>query len=214
MPVANQHLALAQFVHQVSAGRHDAKLFVVVPHRRRFQHCQPALHRQPRRHHQNVFDEARVLRIGNLIEDMPGNRHCHYDGLAGAGGHLAALAHKRPAIAGDVNAHALGGGCFGEPDQRLNGFHLAEEKTPRLKLLRVAPMLQQPLGDAGYTGIARFTPRLYTRAYLVDQRNFHKDAGVVEGFGITCGHHISRRTATFYQVGCQNRREQADDASR
>ena len=106
-----------------------SKLLVIVALRRRFQHRQPAFHRQPGRHHQNIFGKAGVLRIGHLVQDVPGNHHRHDDGLAGAGRHLAALADKVPAVAGDLNSHPLGCRRFGQPDQRLDRLQLAEEKA-------------------------------------------------------------------------------------
>ena len=59
---------------------------------------------------------------------------------------------------------------FREPDKRLHGFQLAEEKL-MLALVGIVPVLQQPLGDAGDARIAGFSPRLHARADLIDQRD-------------------------------------------
>jgi hypothetical protein len=116
------------------------------------------------------------------------------------GGHLTALPIKVPTVAGDCDAHPLGGGRFGEPDQRLDRFQLAEEETPRVERLRIAPVLQEPPGDAGHARITRLAPGFDARADLVDQRDLHEDAGVVEGPGIAGGHHVARRPAACHQL--------------
>jgi len=84
-----------------------------------------------------------------FVEDVPGDHHRHDDGLVRAGRHLAALPREGTAVAGNLDAHPLGGRSFGQPDERFHRLQLAEEKAPLLELPRVAPVLQQPLGNAG-----------------------------------------------------------------
>ncbi|MBT9175219.1 MAG: hypothetical protein DDT22_00893 [candidate division WS2 bacterium] len=198
VPVAHQHLALAQFIQQ--RRRHNAERLVIIPLGRRFQHRQPAFHRQPWRDHQHVLGKAAVLRIGDLVQNLPGDEHGHNDSLARSSGHLTTLARKLSAVAGNLDADALGRRRFTQPDQRFHRFQLAEEETPRLELFRVTPVRKQPLGDAAYARPAGLAPGFHARADLVDQRDFHKDAGVVEGLGIARGHHIARRAAALHQV--------------
>ena len=88
---------------------------------------------------------------------------------------------ERPAVAGNLDSHSFGSRGFRQPDQRFDGFQLAEEEAAvRVALLRVAPMLQQALGDAGRAGIIGIAPGLDSRSDLVDQRQFDEDAGIVE----------------------------------
>ena len=64
---------------------------------------------------------------------------------------VAILAQSRrnsPAVRRNVDADFLGVGRFGQPDQSLDGFKLAEEKPPALEILRVGPVFEKALGDA------------------------------------------------------------------
>ena len=59
-----------------------------------------------------------------------------------------------------------------QPDDRLDGFDLAEEGL-RTDELVMAPMLQEPLGDAGHAPVGRIAqapPPIDVAADLVDQR--------------------------------------------
>ena len=198
VPIMHQHLALAQFVQE--GGGHNAKGIVVVAFRRRFQYLEPALDRESRSDDQHVPGKAGILGVGDLVQDVPGDEHGHDDGLAGAGGHFAALAHNGSTVIRDGNAHPFGGRRFGQPDERLYRLQLAEEKTPRLELFRVVPVLQQPPGDAADARIARLAPGIDARANLVDQRDLFEEPRVIEGFGALRGHHVARRAAAVHQV--------------
>ena len=97
-----------------------------------------------------TFFEKRVsCGIGDLVENLPGDEHGHDDGLAEP---VAILEHSRwkaPPSPGMSMPDAVGCGAFGQPDQRLDGFELAEEEAAILALFRVVPVLEQALGDAG-----------------------------------------------------------------
>ena len=88
VPVADNDLALAQLVEQ--RGGNNAKRLVVVLRVGRVEDRQAALDRQPRRDDQDVCGKSGILRMGGLIQDVPGNDHAHDNGLAGAGRHLGA----------------------------------------------------------------------------------------------------------------------------
>jgi hypothetical protein len=113
---------------------------------------------------------------------VPGDRHGHHDGLAGAGRHFGAEAPEFAAIGGNVDADLLGGGRFCQPDERFNRFELTKEKAPGLEILRVGPVFEKALGDAADTRIAGIPPGLYPWPDLVDERDRDENAGVVEGF--------------------------------
>jgi hypothetical protein len=50
------------------------------------------------------------------------------------------------------------------------------------------------------TRIPRHPSGGHARANLVEQRNLHEDARIVEGFGVTRGYHIPRRTPLLGQI--------------
>jgi hypothetical protein len=77
----------------------------------------------------DVLGEAGVLRIGDLVDDLPGNDHGHDDGLAAAGGHFAAQARERTAVAGNGQANLLRFVGLGQPDEGFDGLQLAEEEA-------------------------------------------------------------------------------------
>ncbi|WKT82844.1 hypothetical protein RHK13_08380 [Thermosynechococcus sp. HY591] len=156
--------------------------FVVIAVRGGVKHFQTLFDRQPRGDDQHVFGETGILRVGHLVQDLPGDDQGHDDGLARTGGHLAALADVLAAIAEDFDTDPLSGGGLGQPDERLHRLQLAEEEAPPVKVFGVGPMFQQPLGDAGDARIARLALGLDARADLVDQRNLDEDARVIEGF--------------------------------
>ena len=163
---------------------------------RRLQDCEPTSDREARSHHKHVLGESGVLRISDLVQNMPGDNHRHDHRLARPRGHLGAQAAESPAIARDVYAHLLTGGRFRQPDERLGRLELTKEKTAILELLRVCPVFQQPLGDRGHAGITGVAPLLHARSNLVDQRDFDKHAWVVESLGVRRRYQVARRPAT------------------
>jgi hypothetical protein len=106
------------------------------------------------------FEKRASWGIGHLVEDVPGNHHRHYDGLARTRCHLAAPTQEGPAVTWDLNAHPLGRRRLGQPNERLCRLQLAKEKATSVELLGVMPVLQEPLGDGGNAGIACLAPRL------------------------------------------------------
>ncbi len=70
-----------------------------------------------------------------------------------------------PPSDGNIDADFLRCRRFGEPDERFDGFELAEEEL-MFAFVGIVPVLQQPLGDAGDARIAGFSPRLDARADL------------------------------------------------
>ena len=88
------------------------------------------------RDHQEVGAEALVLRVGELVEGLPGDQHGHDHGLARAGGHLAGLARQAAVEARVLGTDVVEGlrvghpfGGFGQIDRRLGRLELAEEEA-------------------------------------------------------------------------------------
>src|SRR5260370_17322818 len=108
-----------------------------------FEHMQARFHGEAGGDYENIFGVALVLRVGDFVQDLPGDEHGHDDGFARAGGHFGAEAGGVSAVRGDVNAGALGGGGFGEPDEGFYGFGLAEEKAAGFALLRLTPVFAE-----------------------------------------------------------------------
>ena len=97
---------------------------------------------------EELVAEAAVLRVGRLVERLPGDEHRHEDGLAGTGRHLEGEARQAAVVcsfscADDVErlgvADLLGG--LRQVDRGLGGLDLAEEQ-PALAVLG-APVVEQ-----------------------------------------------------------------------
>ena len=198
VPVADHDPAQAQLVEQ--RGRDDAELPVVVVGVRRIEDRQPALDGEAGGDHQDVAGEPAVLRIGGLVQHLPGDHHRHDHGLAGAGRHLGAQPRECSAVAGNVDAHPVGGRRLAQPHQGLHRLELAEEEPARIELLRVGPVREQPPGHGGGAGVAGGPPRLDARADGVDQRNLDRDARIVERPRVGRSDDVSRRPAARRQV--------------
>jgi hypothetical protein len=140
VPVAHEHLPLPQPLAQRRG--HDVEGVVVVLGVRGQEHLEAAAHGEPRGHHEDVLREAAVLRVGHLVEHVPGNRHRHHDGLAGSRRELHAPAREGPAVARDLNSLRLRGRRLGEPDERLDRLELAEEEALVLAAIRRAPVVE------------------------------------------------------------------------
>ena len=116
---------------------HEVALAVVVLRVRRQQHPQAVPDGDPRRDDQEGVSEAAVLRVGRLVEGVPGDEHRHDHGLAGAGGHLVGHAEQAgvgvlghvPQLVLDPRI-ALLARHLGEVDRRLERLDLAEEQRP------------------------------------------------------------------------------------
>ncbi len=99
------------------------------------------------------------------VQRLPGDHHAHHRRLAGAGGHLGAQPHHvvvvLAGLAFEVAAHRiLTGDNFPQPDERFRRLHLGEEQ-PVLHGLRVGPVVQEPPGSGGYTGVALVAPTVH-----------------------------------------------------
>ena len=130
VPVVDQHsagLTLPELVFE--ARRNDLKFRVVVARRSGNEHLEPTFHRQARCNQKNILRESFVLRIGDFVYHLPRNQHRHEDCLAGTCSHLAAKPSERTAIAGNLDSYALRRRGLSEPDERFDGFQLAEEKS-------------------------------------------------------------------------------------
>ena len=198
VPIPNHDAALIQSVEHRTGD--DPKLVVVMLLMRRLQDGQSAPHGEAGRHDEDVLGEARVRRVGGLVQQVPRDDHRHDDSLAGAGRHLGAEAIELAPIAGNYDAHPFRSRRLQQPYQRLHRLQLTEEEPTRIELLRVTPMLQQPLGHASHPGIPRLPPRPDPRANLVDQRNLPEHARIVELPRILRRNHVPRRTTPLPQI--------------
>src|SRR5260370_33315719 len=84
-----------------------------------FEHLQAALHGEAGGDYENIFGVALVLRVGDFVQDLPGDEHGHDDGFARAGGHFGAEAGGGGARRGEVYGGAVGGGGVVEADCRV-----------------------------------------------------------------------------------------------
>ena len=198
MPVADQDRALPQLVGE--RGGHDAERLVVVLGVGRLQHGQAIAHRETGSDHQHVPGVSHVVRIGDLVQHLPGDDHRHDHGLAGPGRHLGAQARERSTVGCDLQTHLVGRRRLREPDQRLRGFRLTEEEAPVGELLRIVPVGEQPPGDSGHPRIPVLTPPPHARADPVYQRDLDEHAGIVECLGVRRRHHVPRRSAPLDQI--------------
>ena len=134
--------------------RHQLAGLVVAVRVVRLQHPQPFADSDARRDHEEASREAAAAGMPYRIHRLPRDEHSHHGGLAGAGGQLQREA-REPRIGAVVGAaqvrenvarFAAKARChFGEPDHRLCGFHLAEERADAAEGM-VPPVLQQPCG--------------------------------------------------------------------
>jgi len=149
MPVGDLKPALLQPLQH--PARHQAKLLIVVAGLPGEEHLQAFSDGEIGAYQEHRIGEAAVLRIGQLVQHLPGNDHAHKDGLAGASSHLTGVPGKA-VVLGDDDALLFGGGGFDEPDEGLGGFPLAEEE-PALPLGMV-PVIEQMPGDGRHAGVA------------------------------------------------------------
>ena len=198
MPVADQNPALQQLVTQ--RRRYDAECLVVVFRMGRLQNGQTAPDREAGRDHEHVLGKPRVLRIGNLVQHLPRNDHRHDDGLAGAGRHLRAQARERSPVGCNLYPDPVGRRRLNEPDQRLRGLQLAEEKLPGGEFLRIIPVGEQPSSDPGHAWIPVLAPLPYARADPIDQRNLDEHTRIVECLGVRRRHDVARRSTPVGQI--------------
>ena len=147
---------------------------VVVVRIVRQQHPQPIADGDAGSCNQKRVGESRVLRVGQLVECLPGDEHRHDDGLAAAGGHLKRHAKQQRVgpFVGSAEIVLNPGvtillGRLGDVDRRFKCFDLAEEQLPFAG--RVRPILDQLGGRLGNTGVVSLSPHRDPGANLIDE---------------------------------------------
>ena len=109
--------------------------------------------------------KAREKSFGVLprgVDRLPGDQHGHDGRLAAARRHLHGQAEQFGigllVGLGDLIQKSLRrrtpGRDLSQPDDRLDGFDLAEEGTRTGRIRESAPMLQEPLGDGGHAPVS------------------------------------------------------------
>jgi hypothetical protein len=136
------------------------------------QHAQAVANGDARGHDEEGVAEAGILRVGQLVERLPGDEHGHNDRLAQADRHLEGDAEE-VGVGGGVGFAQLVldpgvaylGGDLGEVDGRLQGLHLAEEE-PALTL-GTGPVVKERLRYLGDADVTTLAPLLHAAAHLV-----------------------------------------------
>ena len=144
--VGDEDLRLAKLF--LSCGRDDVALAVVVLRVVGQQHAQPVADGDAGRDDEERVGEAGVLRVGELVERLPGDEHGHDDGLARAGRHLECSAGQAR-VRGVVRfaERVLNPGVaeffgnLGDIDGGFEGLDLAEEEL--LLAARIGPVVEQ-----------------------------------------------------------------------
>jgi hypothetical protein len=162
------------FAHRVpQVGRDDLQSLVVVLRVAGEQDAQPVLDRDAWRDDEERVGEPGVLRVGQLVERVPGDDHRHHRRLAAARGHLAGHAEQLGVRVGvelpqlvldPVVAVLLRD--LRDVDQRLQRLDLAEEEPP--VAVGAVPVLEQAGRRAGDVGVAALAPKLHALADAVD----------------------------------------------
>jgi len=155
-------------------GGHQVALAVVVARVLWEQHAEPVADRDARGHHEEGVGESVVLRVGQLVERVPGDEHGHDDRLAAAGGHFEGDAEQErvvlvvglPDRAFDPGVAASLGGLR-EVDGRLQGLDLAEEQLA--VAVRVGPILQEARSCPGDAGVVPLAPESHSATDLIDE---------------------------------------------
>ncbi len=178
MPVPYRDPALAQLIGQGPGN--DTEHLVVVLRMGWLEYGQTALDREARSHDQDIFGKTDVLRVGDLVPDVPCSNHGHDNGLASPGSHLGTQSPERSAIRWDRHADPVDFRPFGKPDERFHCLDLAEEKTPALEFFRVGPIFKKTAGYTGNSRVPGFAPGMHARAQLFDKRDFNEHARIVE----------------------------------
>jgi len=121
--------------------------------------------------------EAVVLRVGQLVEGVPGDEHGHDDGLAAAGGHFEGHAEEEwvgivvgaAEVVFDPGVAVLAGD-LGEVDGGFESLDLAEEEAALAG--RVGPVGEEAAGDVGDVAMAALAPLADLGADAVDELVF------------------------------------------
>ena len=154
-------------------GGHEVHRPVIVAGIVRVEDPESVADRDPGGDDEEPVAEPAVLRVGGLVERLPGDEHRHQDGLAGARGHLE-REPRQPAVvdgvlgADDIErlrvARLLGG--LGQVDKGLGCLELAEEKAAITVF--GAPMVDQVAAGRRDMRVVLDPPPLDRLADLVD----------------------------------------------
>ena len=195
LPVGDHDFALMQLVHK--ANRDDAKLIIVILFAAGLQHLQAAFDGQAGCYDEDIFREAPILRICDLVADHPRDQHGHDGRLAAASAELCADAPECSSIAGDVNTNFVRGGSLCQPDERFHRVHLAEKELILPRFL-IVPVLQQLSRNPGHAGISRFTPCFYAGTDLVHKRQLDELADIIVLVGALASYEIASGAAAWF----------------
>ncbi len=170
--VDDDDLGLAEAVPQV--GRNETAELVVVLIVLGQRHPEPVADRQAGGDDEEPLGEAGVVRLGDLVQRLPGDQHRHHDGLAGASGHLesdpvqaevARGVHVVEAVTDPRVALLLG--SLRDVDRGLGGFSLG--KQDRVVALWVSPVLEEASGGGRDALVALLAPEVDAVPDLVDE---------------------------------------------
>ncbi len=137
------------------------------------EHAEAVADGDPRRDDEEAGAEPLVVRVGELVERLPGDQHPHHDGLARTRGHLECEPGQRVVESGvlgpdDVErlriAQLVSG--LGQVDRSLGRLQLTEEQATVAVL--GPPVGEQLLGDRRRVGVALEPPASDCLADLVD----------------------------------------------
>ena len=172
MEVGDHQAGFAQLGEQI--GRHQVVQAVVVVGVGGQQDTQPVADGDAGGADQEGVRETGVLRVGQLIERLPGDQHGDHQGFAAAGGHFDSDAIQQRV--GGLGGVAQGvfdpgipifTGYFGQVNSGFQGFDLAKEQA--VFALRVGPVFQKSPGDAGNALVFAFAPDDQALAHPVDE---------------------------------------------
>jgi hypothetical protein len=163
MEIGDQDLGPAELPEQV--GRNEVAQPVVVLGVVGPEHPQPVADRDPGGDHEERVGEPAVLRVGDLVQGVPGDQHGHDDRLARSGRHLHrdAVEPRVGRVVGvaepvlDPGVADLPSG-LAQVDERFQGLDLAEEEL--VLPVGVGPVLQELPRDLGNPLVFPFPPVL------------------------------------------------------
>ena len=172
VPVGYQHFPAVE--QRAEFCRDKFKRIVVVVRQFGAQHLKAFFDCQVGADDQRGFGEAVVGGHFAAVAERPGNQHRHHNGFAAAGRHLAPVTNQLgevchfrcvnqfvESLIGELGIEAgafAWAADFGKPDNRLNGFALAEEEAPLLIL--ACPMVEEFARHIGGVSVIRFSPPL------------------------------------------------------
>lgn len=161
MKIGDDDFCLSKFLKLLSG--YNIPHAVVVPRIVRKQHAEPVADRNARGDNQEGIGESSILRVGALIQGVPGDEHGHDHGFAGAGRHLEG-GTRQAGIRGAIRipkrvfdpAVAVLLCCLGEVNGCFERLILAEEDL--LFAGGIGPVCNQAGGGRRHAGISAFAP--------------------------------------------------------